>query len=105
MDRHDLEAHDHTFTARPFATSPILRRAVLQAAIYAHSAYVAPAFRNAQVGDLTMTGKKRMQMPQFDIPGCSVMVEYPANLSDAEFELLRSKIDTFMRRRPDHDDE
>jgi hypothetical protein len=34
---------DHrTFTARPFATSPILRRAILQAAIYAHSTYVVP---------------------------------------------------------------
>jgi hypothetical protein len=33
---------DRTFTARPFATSPILRRAILQAAIYAHSTYVLP---------------------------------------------------------------
>jgi hypothetical protein len=42
--------NDHTFTARSFATSPILRRAILQAAIYAHSTYVAPAFRKAQGG-------------------------------------------------------
>ena len=35
--------NDHTFTAPAFGTSPLLRRAVLQAAIYAHDTYVAPA--------------------------------------------------------------
>jgi hypothetical protein len=35
---------DRTFSGRPFATSPILRRAVLQAAIDAHSQYVLPHF-------------------------------------------------------------
>src|SRR5262249_19051809 len=59
---------DRTFTGRPFATSPILRRAILQAAIDAHSTYVAPAFRNAQSSKPT-TGMKRMQIPQIDIPG------------------------------------
>jgi hypothetical protein len=34
--------NDRTSTARPSATSPILRRAILQAAIYAHSTYVLP---------------------------------------------------------------
>jgi hypothetical protein len=34
---------DNTFTASAFATSPLLRRAVLQAAIYAHDTYIAPA--------------------------------------------------------------
>jgi hypothetical protein len=34
--------NDHTFTAAPFATSPILCRALLQAAIYAHERYVLP---------------------------------------------------------------
>jgi hypothetical protein len=97
--------NDHTFTLRPFATSPILRRTVLQATRYAHSTYVAPAFRNAQVSGPTTIGKKCMQMPQLDIPGCSVMVEYPANLTDDEFALLRSRIDSSLRRRPEHDDE
>jgi hypothetical protein len=97
--------NDHTFTARPFATSPVLRRAILQAAIYAHSTYVAPAFHKAQGGDPTIAANKRMQIPQFDIPGCSVMVEYPANLTDDEFALLRSKIDSSVLRRPEHDDE
>jgi len=99
------KSNDHTFTARPFATSPILRRAVLQAAIYAHSTYIAPAFRNAQASDPTRTGKRRMQIPQIDIPGSSVMVEYPANLTDDKFALLRSKVDSCLRRRPEHDDE
>jgi hypothetical protein len=36
--------NEHTFTAPPVATSPILRRAILQAAIQAHSQYVAPYF-------------------------------------------------------------
>jgi hypothetical protein len=39
---------DRTFTARPFATSPIRRRAILQAAIYAHSTYIAPYLDKAQ---------------------------------------------------------
>jgi hypothetical protein len=34
--------NDHTFTASADAASPILRRAVLQAAIQAHSQYVKP---------------------------------------------------------------
>jgi hypothetical protein len=34
--------NDHTFTAPADAASPILRRAVLQAAIQAHSQYVKP---------------------------------------------------------------
>jgi hypothetical protein len=32
----------HTFTAAPFATSPILCRALLQAALHAHTTYVLP---------------------------------------------------------------
>jgi hypothetical protein len=78
------------------ATSTILRRAVLQAAIDAHSTYVAPAFRGAQAGDRTTTTSKRMLIPQIDIPGSTVMVEYPADLTDDEFELLRSKIHTCL---------
>jgi hypothetical protein len=96
--------NDHTFTARPFATSPILRRAILQTAIYAHSTYVAPAFRRAQAQAAT-AATKQMLLPQFDIPGCSVSIQYPPSLTGDEFELLRSKIDSFMRRGPEHDDE
>jgi hypothetical protein len=45
--------NERTFTASPFATSPILRRAVLQAAIYAHDRYVAWALGSAQGGETT----------------------------------------------------
>jgi hypothetical protein len=38
---------DHNFRGRPFATSPILRRAILQAAINAHSQYILPYFGDA----------------------------------------------------------
>jgi hypothetical protein len=97
--------NDHNFTARPFATSPILRRAVLLAAIYAHSTYVAPALRKAQGGAPTPAAKQRMQIPQFNIPGCAVMVEYPAGLTDDEAILLRSKIDGCLRPGPGHEDD
>lgn len=93
-----------TPTARPSATSPILRRAVLQAAIDAHSTYVAPAFRNARVSDPARAGKKRMLLPQFDIPGCDVMIEFPADLAEDEFTILRSKIDRCLRLDSEHDD-
>jgi hypothetical protein len=96
--------NNRTFTGGPSATSPILRRAMLQAAIYGHSTWVEPAFRRPEAQAAT-AATKQMLLPQFDIPGCSVSIEYPANLTGDEFELLRSKIDSFMRRRPDHDDE
>jgi hypothetical protein len=96
---------DRTFTARPFATSPILRRAVFQAAIYAHSTYVAPAFRQAQASQQAARGMKHMHLPQFDIPGMEVSIQYPADISNEDFEMLCSKIDRCLRRGPEHDDE
>jgi hypothetical protein len=100
------DAGDVAVTKHPYASSPILRRALFQAAIYAHATYVAPAFREASRAKAQpTTATERMLLPQFDIPGCSVSIEYPANLTGDEFEHLRSKIDRFMRRLPDHDDE
>jgi hypothetical protein len=41
---------DHTFTAPATASSPVLRRAVLQAAIHAHAAYVLPCLDDGDTG-------------------------------------------------------
>ncbi len=98
------DPNNRTFTSCPSATSPILRRAMLQAAIYGHSTWVEPAFRRAEEQAAT-AATKQMLLPQFDIPGCSVSVEYPACLTDDEFEILKSKIDSCLRRGPEHDDE
>jgi hypothetical protein len=95
---------DHTITARP-ATSPILRRAVLQAGIYAHATYVAPAFRQAQASQQAAIGVKHMRLPQFDIPGMEVSIQYPADISNEDFEMLRSKIAGVLQLGTAHDDE
>jgi hypothetical protein len=41
---------DDTFTAPATASSPVLRRAVLQAAIHAHALYVLPYFDDGETG-------------------------------------------------------
>jgi hypothetical protein len=89
------KANDSTLTKRPYASSPILRRAIFHAAIYAHATYVAPAFREAARAAAQPTPPtERMLLPQFEIPGCSVMVQYPAD----QFTMVKSKIDGFLKQ-------
>jgi hypothetical protein len=97
------KVNDLASTERPYASSPILRRAILQAAIYAHATYVAPAFRKAQAAAHSAAAMERMLLPQFDVPGCSVMLEYPANLPPDQFQMLRSRIDGYMRQLDEDD--
>jgi hypothetical protein len=92
------KADDLSLTKRPYASSPIFRRAIFQAAIYAYATYVAPAFRKAQAAAQSTETTERMLLPQFDIPGYSVMLEYPADLTPDQFQMLRSKIDGYMRQ-------
>lgn len=90
---------------RPYSSSSILRRAILQAAIFAHTTYVAPAFRQAQASQQAASGVKHLLLPQFDIPGMEVSIQYPADTSDEDFEMLRSKIDGVLQPKTEHDDE
>jgi hypothetical protein len=67
------------------------------------NAYVAPAFRQAHARQQAANGVKHMLLPQFDIPGMEVSIQYPADISNEDLEVLRSKIDGVLRRGTAHD--